>query len=143
MEHIFDNRHVLQSFVVQGGCKASVSPSSKKYVNSFEDAQKMFFDNASDIEYKKIRWHLFVETKKKLSDKQTIAWCNDVLENTLLNHRAYDYNGTGRVGLRELFMERVALRGSCYAILFLKKHYYKHAHPKNVLQKRSLKLLSK
>jgi hypothetical protein len=129
MEHIFDNRHVLQSLVVHGGCKVSAAPSSKKYVNSFDDAQKMFFDNATDLEYQKIRKHLFAETKKKWSDKKTLAWCNDVLENTLRNHRAFDYNGTGRVGLRELFMERVALRGSSYAILFLKKHYYKQTSP--------------
>jgi hypothetical protein len=136
MEHIFDNRHILQSFVVQGGCKVSLAPCSKKYVNSFEDEQKMFFDNATDLEYKKIRKQLFTETKKQLSDKKTIAWCNDVLENTLRNHRAYDYNGTGRVGLRELFMERVALRGSCYAILFLKKHYYKPSlHSKKATEK--------
>lgn len=133
MEHIFDNRHVLQSFLVQGGCKVSVSPSSKKYINSFEDAHKMFFDNASDVEYKKIRAHLFAETKKKLSDNKTIAWCNDVLENTLRNHRAYDYNGTGRV----------ALRGSCYAILFLKKHYCKHTHAKKYVAKSPFEIESR
>lgn len=139
MEHIFDNRHVLQSFVVQGGCKASVSPSSKKYINSFEDAQKMFFDNVTDLEYQKIREYLFTETKNKQSYQKTISWCNDVLENTIRNHRAYDHNGTRRVGLRELFMERVALRGSCYAILFLKKHYYnKPAHPKKTCYKNAL-----
>lgn len=139
MEHIFDNRHVLQSLVVQGGCKASVSPSSKKYINSFEDAQKMFFDNVTDLEYQKIREYLFTETKNKQSYQKTISWCNDVLENTIRNHRAYDHNGTGRVGLRELFMERVALRGSYYAILFLKKHYYnKPAHPKKTCYKNAL-----
>ncbi|MDO9001348.1 MAG: hypothetical protein Q7W45_16400 [Bacteroidota bacterium] len=139
MEHIFDNRHVLQSFVVKGGCKTSVSPSSKKYINSFEDAQKMFFDNVTDLEYQKIREYLFTETKNKQSYQKTISWCNDVLENTIRNHRAYDHNGTRRVGLRELFMERVALRGSCYAILFLKKHYYnKPAHPKKICYKNAL-----
>lgn len=131
MEHIFDNHHVLQNFVIQGGCKASVSPSSKKYIISFDDAQEMFFDNATELEYQKIREYLFLGTKNDLSHEKIIAWCKDVLENTLKNHRTYDYNGKQRVGLRELFMERVALKGSSYAILFLKKYYYnKYTHSK-------------
>lgn len=131
MEHIFDNHHVLQSFVVQGGCKTAIAPSSTKYVNSFADAQKMFFESLTDVEYQKICEHLFLGTRKELSREKTIAWCKDVLENTLKNHRTYDYNDKQRVGLRELFMERVALRGSSYAILFLKKYYYnKYTHSK-------------
>jgi len=124
MEHIFDNHHVLQSFVVHDGCKVSLTTSSERYINSFDDAQKMFFDNATDSEYQKIKEQLFSETKKELSTEKIVEWCDDVLENTLRNHRAYDYDGKQRVGLRELFMERVALRGSAYAILFLKKYYY-------------------
>lgn len=124
MEHIFDNRHILQTFVVQGGCKASVSPPSKKYIISFEEAKQFFFINTTDLEFRKIREYLRSETKEKRNQKEIILWCKEVMENALTNHRSITANVNSRVPLRELFMERIAVSGSAYAIIFLKKHFY-------------------
>ena len=124
MEHIFDNRHILQSFVVQGGCKVSVSPPSKKYIISFEEAKQFFFINATDLEFQKIKEYLYSETKEKRNQKEIILWCKEVMENALTNHRSITANVNSRVPLRELFMERIAVSGSAYAIIFLKKHFY-------------------
>ncbi|MDP3557680.1 MAG: hypothetical protein Q8T03_09920 [Bacteroidota bacterium] len=125
MEHIFDNRHILQSFVVQGGCKASVAPPSKKYIISFEEAKQFFLENLSDLEFQKIKEYLHSSTKGKINREVIILWCREVMENALTNHRSITVNVNSRVALRELFMERIAVSGSAYAIIFLKKHFYR------------------
>lgn len=123
MEHIFDNRHVLQSFRVQGGYTVSTSPSNKKYTISYEEAKEFFLKNLSELEFQKIREYL--RPKTKMHNEEIILWCVEVIENTLTNSRCFDLNRSScRTSLRELFMERIAVSGSAYAILFLKKHFY-------------------
>lgn len=125
MEHIFDNRHILQSFVVQGGCKASSPPPSKKYLISFEEAREFFLKNLSELEFQKVREYLHAKIKMEMHKEEIILWCEEVIENTLTNSRCFDLNRSScRTSLRELFMERIAVSGSAYAILFLKKHFY-------------------
>lgn len=120
MEHIFDDHTILQNIIVLGGKKASVSSPSEKYIISFEEAKSFFFINLKGLEYQKINDYLNPLT---LSREEIITWCEDVIKKTLTNHRWLDLDGISRVSLRELFMERIALRGSAFAIIFLKKHY--------------------
>ncbi len=138
MEHIFDNRHILQSFRVQGGYKVSASPSSKKYLISFEEAKEFFLKNLSELEFQKIREYLYPKTKKEIHNEEIILWCIEVIENTLTNSRCFDLNRSScRTSLRELFMERIAVSGSAYAIIFLRKHFYneRKAVVRNLLSK--------
>lgn len=130
MEHIFDNRHTLQSFVVHGGYKESVSTPSNKYLISFEETKQFFLKNLSDPEFYKIKEYMHLEIKQEVNRKKIILWCIETMENALTNHRSYDFIGTGRITLRELFMERIAVNGCAYAIIFLKRHFYqKNKYP--------------
>ncbi|HWY36127.1 MAG TPA: hypothetical protein VNX68_15895 [Nitrosopumilaceae archaeon] len=133
MEHIFDNRHILQSFVVQGGCKASAPSLSKKYLISFEEARQFFLKNLSESEFQKIKEYLHPKTKNEINHDEIILWCAEVMENTLMSHRSITANVNSRVSLRELFMERIAVSGSAYAIIFLKKHFYQENKCKELL----------
>ncbi len=125
MEHIFDNRHVLQSFVVQGGCKVSTPPPSKKYLISFEEAKQFFLKNLSELEFQKIKEELHPKTKREIPSEEITSWCIEVIENTLTNHRSMTVNVHSKMSLRELFMEKIAISGSAYAIIFLRKYFYK------------------
>lgn len=143
MEHIFDNRHILQSFVVQGGCKATIPSPSKKYLISFEEAKQFFLQNLSELEFQKIKEYLHPKTKNKIHPEEIILWCEEVIENTLTNSRCFDLNRSScRTSLRELFMERIAVSESAYAILFLKKHFYM-ANKHKRIQSNSEIILSK
>ena len=122
MDHIFDNRHYLQSIVVTGGNKVSVLPPSDRHPIKFEDAQRIFFQHFSCEESEKIKNYLLLNLGKK-TPKETISlWCDSVLENALRNYRQYDL--CGRISLRELFIERVLSDGCAEAIIFLHKFYF-------------------
>jgi hypothetical protein len=105
MDHIFDNRHYLQSIVVTGGNKISVSPPSDRHSIKFEDAERIFFQHFSDSESEIIKTYLILNLGNE-TPKETISlWCDSVLENALRNYRQYDL--CERTSLRELFIERV------------------------------------
>lgn len=123
MEHIFDDRHTLQSMVVMGGNKVAISPESGRHSIRFEDAERIFFLNFSEIESKKIKEYLHPKTNSDTSHEAIVTWCNKVLQNTLSVFRGWDYNG--RTSLRELFIERIVSTGSAEAIIFLHKFYYR------------------
>ena len=126
MEHIFDNRHLLQSLVVKGGCKKSISPCSNKYHLTFDDVEKFFFENLNDAEIKTIKESLSLSTTTELSREKIISLCKNILEDTLLHCKASTRYGPERINLREVTMERVATMGCAYTIIFLKKYYWKN-----------------
>ena len=123
MEHIFDDRHALQSMVVMGGNKVAISPESGRHSIRFEDAERIFFLNFSEEESKKIKNYLYSKNNNIIQHKAIVSWCNDVLKNTLQVFRGWDYNG--RTSLRELFIERIVSVGSAEAIIFLHRFYYR------------------
>lgn len=133
MEHIFDNRHILQSFVVQGGYKASAPPPSKRYLISFEESKQFFLKNLSDAELQKINEYLHPKKQKEINHAKITSWCIEVMENALTNHRSITANVNNRIALRELFMERIAISGSAYAIIFLKKYFYQENKNRKLL----------
>jgi hypothetical protein len=123
MEHIFDDRHTLQSMVVMGGNKVAVSPESGRHSIRFEDAERIFFLNFSELQSEKIKKYLHPKTNNTITHEAIVVWCNEVLGNTLKSYRGFDLNG--RVSLRELFIERIVSVGSAEAIIFLHKFYYR------------------
>ncbi len=136
MEHIFDNRHFLQSLVVKGGCKKSISPCSNKYHLTFNDVEKFFFENLKDAEIKKIKESL---ATTEWDHKKIIALCKQILEDTLLYCKASMRYGPERINLREVAMERIATMGSAYTIIFLKKYYWKNKEQITISDSKSIK----
>jgi hypothetical protein len=123
MEHIFDDRHTLQCMVVMGGNKVAISPESGKHSIRFEDAERIFFLNFSEVESEKIKKYLYSKNDNAIQYEVIVRWCNEVLENTLKSYRGFDFNG--RVSLREVFIERIMSVGCAEAIIFLHKFYYR------------------
>lgn len=141
MEHIFDNRHILQSFVVQGGCKKSVSPCSTKYHLTFEDIENFFFANLSDVEIIKIKESFSITNE--WNREKIISLCKTILKDTLLYCKASTRYGPERINLREVAMERVATMGCAYTIIFLKKYYWKNEEHISFFNSNSQKTPSK
>ena len=126
MEHLFDNRQFVQSIVVTGGNKASVTTSCKKYKISFHEVVTFFHNNLNEEQIAKLSVHLSSANKNIVCKAEIILWCEDVIKNTLTHYRAHDYNSNCKMSLREVFMERIALNGCASAVLFLKKYYYRN-----------------
>jgi hypothetical protein len=138
MEHLFDNRQFVQSIVVSGGNKASVTTSSKKYKISLEEVVAFFYNNLNDEQLAKLSIHLCSNNKNGVCKSEILLWCEDVIRNTLTHYHAHDYNSKYKMSLRDVFMERVAWNGCASAILFLKKYYYRN-HNLNKAQQSSSK----
>ena len=143
MEHIFDNRQLLQSLVVKAGCKKSIYPCSKKYHLTFDDIEKFFFANLNDSEIKKIRESLSISATTEWSREKIIALCKTILEDTVLHCTASFRYGPEKMNLRELAMERVATMGCAYTIIFLNKYYWKNEEHETLFSSYSQKAPSK
>lgn len=123
MNHIFDNRQLLQSFVVNGGNKISVTGPSRKHIISAEDVKRIFIQHLNDTEITDIKTYLLTHKKNKVQFDTVEMWCDSIIENSLAARRLPDF--AGKINLKEFFIERVVSEGCAKAIIFLHKYYYK------------------
>ncbi len=122
MNQIFDNRQLLQSIVIYGGNKISVTAPSGKHSISIEDVNFIFLQQLNSSEINAIQGYLEMQKKNKFDSVAIEDCCSNIIAHSLNTNRGF--NRSRNIALKEYFIERVLSEGCANAIILLHKFYY-------------------